>query len=87
MSRLSIEISPEEHQRIKMMAILQKKTIKNYILDRTLGTPNDDEEQAVVELAAVLDERIRDAEKNGVSPHTIDEIFEQARKKVTAKAS
>ena len=36
MSRLSIEITPEQHQRLKAMAALSGQTIKAYILERTL---------------------------------------------------
>jgi uncharacterized protein (DUF1778 family) len=36
MSRLSIEITPEQHQRLKAMAALSGQTIKEYILERTL---------------------------------------------------
>ena len=36
MSRLSIEVTPEQHQRLKAMAALAGQTIKEYILERAL---------------------------------------------------
>lgn len=32
-NRLSIDIDPEEHQRIKVFALLQGKTIREYVLE------------------------------------------------------
>lgn len=32
-NRLSIDIDPEEHQKIKVFAILQGKTIREYVLE------------------------------------------------------
>ena len=46
--RLSIEISPEEHQRLKAAAALKGQSIKDYVLERTL--PNADEQAALREL-------------------------------------
>jgi len=32
-NRLSIDINPEEHQKIKVFAVLQGKTIREYVLE------------------------------------------------------
>ena len=61
MSRISIDVSEEQHQKIKAMAALQGKSIKNFVLDRTLNTM--DEDNALAELEALLDERIHHAQK------------------------
>lgn len=37
MSRLSIEIDPEQHRKIKTLATFEGKTIKEFILSRTLS--------------------------------------------------
>jgi len=34
--RLSIEVSAEQHQRLKASAALQGKSIKDYVLEKTL---------------------------------------------------
>ena len=39
MSRLSIELTPEEHQKIKAIAALKSSSIKEYVLERIL--PSD----------------------------------------------
>ena len=44
MSRLSIEVTPEQHQLLKAMAALQGKSIKDFILDKIL--PQEEAEQA-----------------------------------------
>ncbi|MFQ5443753.1 MAG: DUF1778 domain-containing protein, partial [Nitrospinales bacterium] len=40
MSRLSIEITAEQHQRLKAVAALAGKSIKDYVLDRALPPSN-----------------------------------------------
>ncbi len=36
MSRLSIELTPEQHQQLTAIAALHGQTLKDYILERTL---------------------------------------------------
>ena len=36
MPRLSIDITPEEHQKLKAIAALKGESIKDYVLKRTL---------------------------------------------------
>jgi hypothetical protein len=73
--RLSIEISPEQHQRLKASAALQGKSIKDYVLDRTL--PDSDEQSALHELESFLKPRIEAAEKGKFSKKSIDDIFNE----------
>ncbi len=73
--RLSIEISPEEHQRLKAAAALQGKSIKDYVLERTL--PDSQEKAALQKLESFLKPRI-DAVMNGErSALSVDEIFDE----------
>jgi uncharacterized protein (DUF1778 family) len=73
--RLSIELSPEQHQLLKAAAAMQGKSIKDYVLDRTL--PGHNEQLALRQLEAFLLPRI-DAAKNGeLSNMSIDEIFSE----------
>ena len=37
MPRLSIDITPEEHQKLKAIAALKGQSIKDFVLKRTLG--------------------------------------------------
>ena len=72
--RLSIEISPEQHQRLKASAALQGKSIKDYVLDRTL--PDSDEQSALHELEAFLKPRIEAADAGNFSSKSVDDIFD-----------
>ena len=70
--RLSIEITPEQHKRLKATAAMQGKSIKDYVLERTLP----DEEAALKELEDFLGPRIESAKRGERSDQTLDEIFD-----------
>lgn len=76
--RLSIEITPEQHQRLKATAALQGKSIKDYVLDRTL--PDSDEQTALQELEVFLKPRIEAARKGDFSSKSIDDIFDEVER-------
>ena len=44
-NRLSIDIDPEEHQKIKIFAILQGKTIREYVLESIRERLNRESEE------------------------------------------
>jgi len=75
MSRISIDVSEEQHQKIKAMAALQGKSIKNFVLDRTLNTI--DEDNALAELEALLDERIHHSQKGKISKRPVMDVFQE----------
>ena len=86
MSRISIDVTSEEHQKLKAMAALQGKSIKDYVIERTLGADKDPGEAAALkELEALLDERIRGAENGAVSRRTVGEIFKNAYRESKGK--
>ena len=74
--RLSIEVTPEQHQRLKVVAALHGKTIKDYVLDRVLPGEEDD---VLRELEAFLEPRIKAAEGKTVNK-SVEQIFEEAHK-------
>ena len=79
MSRISIDVTTEEHQKLKAMAALQGKSIKDYVIERTLGADQDPGAAvALAELESLLDERIRSAQNGSVSRRTVGEIFGSA---------
>lgn len=80
MSRISIDVSDEEHKKLKAMAALRGKSIKDYVLERTLNG-NQGDEAALRELENLLDGRIREAQAGGVSQRTAKEIFARAARK------
>jgi hypothetical protein len=82
MMRLSIEVTPEQHQRLKIVAALRGQSIKDYVLDRVLPeTPTADEDQALRQLEAFLDPRIKAAQETIVQK-SVKRIFEETNQKV-----
>ncbi len=80
MSRLSIEISPEQHQKIKALAALQGKSIKDFILGKLFST-NEDEQTAMEQLEELLLARIKQAKGSPASSKTVQQITDDVLKK------
>lgn len=76
--RLSIEISREQHKKLKATAAMQGKSIKDYVLDRTL--PDNQEEAALRELETFLQPRVEEALRGERSDKTVDEIVAETLK-------
>jgi hypothetical protein len=81
--RLSIEVTQEQHQRLKAAAALQGKSIKDYVLERTL--PDLDEQAALHELESFLKPRIEAANRGGFSSESVDSIFDQVEQEESRK--
>jgi len=80
--RLSIEVTPEQHQRLKAVAALRGQTIKDYVLNRVLPeTPTDDEDEALRQLEAFLEPRIKAAQE-GVVRKSVKQIFEETHQEM-----
>lgn len=76
MSRLTIDITDQQHQSLKALAALQGKTIKQYALERLF--PSDaDTDQAWQELKDRLGNRINNGLAGRVSTRSIDEILDE----------
>lgn len=76
MSRLTIDITDQQHQSLKALAALQGKTIKQYALERLF--PGDaDANQAWNELKILLDTRIHEGLAGNVSVKSISEILDE----------
>lgn len=78
MSRITIDVTAEEHQKLKALAALQGLTIKDYVLGNTIRSARSDEEAALSELEEMLDKRIQQFGKQGSSERTVSDIFNQA---------
>ncbi|MCP5245447.1 MAG: antitoxin [Burkholderiales bacterium] len=76
MSRLSIDLTPEQHKKIKAIAAMQGKSIKEYVLNQILPTSSD-EEMALHELEALLDERVKSAKTGKINHKSVKEIFQE----------
>ena len=77
MSRISIDVTPEEHKRLKALAALQGKSIKEFVLESTLGGQAFDADLA--ELEGLLRQRLEQAEAGPGSTRTVADVFRQAR--------
>lgn len=73
MSRLSIDISAEEHRQIKAMAALQGKSIKELVLGRLFDDSNNDD-QEWRDFLALLKERVSSAQDQEPIRSTLSEI-------------
>lgn len=74
MSRLTIDITDQQHQSLKALAALQGKTIKQYALERLFS--DADAAQAWQELKNLLGARINEGLEGRVSVKSISEILD-----------
>jgi hypothetical protein len=84
MPRLSIDITPEEHQKLKAIAALKGESIKDFVLKRTLGDAPalDDmsDVEAVAALADFLKPRIEQARRGEFSGKSLADIRLEAHR-------
>ncbi len=73
--RLSIAVSPEQHQRLKAVAALSGQSIKDYVLDRVLP---DEEDEALQQLEEFLEPRLKESGMN----KTVQQIFEETHQEM-----
>lgn len=76
MSRLTIDITDQQHQSLKALAALQGKTIKQYTLERLFPAQTGDD-QPWQELKVLLGQRIQEGLAGGVSDRSIDAIVDE----------
>ncbi|MEM8635686.1 MAG: antitoxin [Pseudomonadota bacterium] len=79
--RLSIDVSDDEHRKLKALAALSGESLKSYILKRVLppqgeSAPPDDEAAALAELEGFLAGRIEAVERAEFSDTSVSTIFE-----------
>jgi hypothetical protein len=73
-SRLTIDLSDQQHKSLKALAALQGKTIRQYAIER-LFPDEPSEDAAWGELRAFVADRIAQSEKEGPATETIDTIL------------
>jgi hypothetical protein len=76
MSRLTIDMTDQQHQSLKALAALQGKTIKQYALERLLPAPGAGD-QAWSDLKDFLIERIERGLSGEVAATSFDQIVEE----------
>jgi len=78
--RLSIEVSTEQHQRLKAVAALSGQTIKDYVLERVLpDLSSEKEDQALRQLEAFLEPRLQEKGMH----KTVKQIFEETHQEMS----
>jgi Antitoxin ParD len=81
MSRLTIDISDQQHKSLKAVAALEGKSIKQYALERLFPevtyTAPSDEDQAWEEFKAFIGKRVDAAMASEPSKRTITDIFNE----------
>jgi uncharacterized protein (DUF1778 family) len=73
MSRLTIDITDQQHQTLKAIAALEGKTIKQYTLER-LFPDAIEEEKALYELKNLLNQRLAEARHGDLAQGSISDI-------------
>jgi hypothetical protein len=76
MSRLTIDLTKQQHQSLKALAALQGKTIRQYTVER-LFPDGADEDSAWQELQSLLGMRIAEGLEGKVSAKGFDAIVEE----------
>lgn len=75
MSRLTIDLTSQQYERLTALADLQGKAVKQYALERLFASEEDDD-SAWEELKALLARRIDKALAGEISTHHVDDIVE-----------
>lgn len=76
MSRLTIDITDQQHQSLKALAAMQGKTIRQYAIER-LFPGRTGEDDAWQELKTLLGRRISEGLAGKVSAKSIDAIVDE----------
>ena len=89
MPRLSIDISPQDHQQLKAMAAIKGQSIKDYVLSRALvDMPNPatmTDAEALQALKELLTPRLAEADAGEVVKATAEDIKREARIRLSRK--
>ena len=74
--RLSIDITPEQHRVLKAAAALEGLSIKSYVLDRVLPERTAEDQAALADLEAELEQRVAAANRGEVATRSVSAIFD-----------
>lgn len=80
--RLSIEVTQEQHQRLKAVSALRGQSINDYVLERVFQPLPEintaSEEDALRQLEVFLQPRVEAAEQGVVVNKSVQQIFQEA---------
>jgi len=75
MKRLSIDITPEQHQNLKAAAANQGESIQSDVLERAL--PDPEEQSAFAKLESMLAKRVHLAQAGHLLDKSLDDVFDE----------
>jgi hypothetical protein len=78
MSRLTIDVTEQQHQALKALSALEGKSIRQYALERLLPAADASEEAALRALKNLLAGRVEEARRGELAQGDITEIAETA---------
>lgn len=81
MSRLTIDVTEQQHKALKAFAALEGKSIKQYALERLFPS---NEEQAMQDLKALLQSRLAAADGDEASPSSAVDIADETLREIGA---
>ena len=77
MSRLTIDISDQQHSSLKAVAALQGKSIRQYAIERLFPDAANQDDEAWEEFKTLMLDRIDSGLAGAISTKTITEIFDE----------
>jgi hypothetical protein len=81
MSRISIEVTPEQHHRLKAVAALHGQSVKDYILSQSIPGESDGQENPLHALESFLQKRINQVEAGELSQQSVSDIWTDVQRK------
>jgi len=80
MSRISIDVTVEQHNQLKAVAALAGKSLKEYVLEKTLPQKTGEEARALKDLQNFLKPRVEEVKKGLMSKKTVRQIADEVLK-------
>jgi hypothetical protein len=81
MSQISIEVTPDQHRRLKAVAALNGQSINDYILSQSIPSEGIAPENPLQPLESFLRQRISQAEDGRISDLSVSEIWTEVQRK------
>lgn len=84
MPRISIDVTSEQHERLKALAARRGQSLDDYVLARSLDEQplSEDEGAALRQLKEYLEPRVREAEDGNLVRTDFKDIATEARKRL-----
>ncbi|MDP8242640.1 MAG: hypothetical protein P9L94_01055 [Candidatus Hinthialibacter antarcticus] len=83
MPQLLIDLTNDQHERIKALADLEGKSVSEYVLDCSMTPDSDD--AALHQIKSLLQPRIEQAGRGDLSDKTFEDIKRECRDTLTDK--